>query len=337
MHSEDLVLLANKLYDEYGQKKAMGNSAPAKDLPHFFLLRPFWNELDLLAILNTKRCSYQCHFCQLPQKSSRVLIPASDIISQFAYILSETKHILSLIERVTLSNEGSVLDSKTLPTEALMAIVSSISQLRLVKTLVCETRLEYVNPDVIHEMKQRLGKARIDFLTGFETKDSDIRDRVLGKRETLDQFLSGLDVVAQVGASLTSYVLYKPSPEMSDADAFEEASSTIDFLASECKRRNINLCIRLNPMYVAEGSKWEEDMRSKIENYMPPKLTDIMRLAEEKSKAHGIWTYIGLSTEGIGDPTSTFIAREDYSPRLIRPIKLFNDRKVTSFDWKTLS
>lgn len=332
MELEELVSLANRLYNEYGQKKPMGGTAPAKNLPHFFLLRPFWNELDLLAILNTKRCSYQCYFCQLPQKSSKTLIPASDIIDQFAYILSETKHSLSLIDRITLSNEGSILDEKTLPTEALIAICASISQLRLVKTLVCETRLEYINPNVISEMKERLGKVKIEFLTGFETKDTAIRDNILGKRETINQFLTGLDTVAQVGASLTSYVLYKPSPEMSDDDAFKEAGSTIDFLVSECKKREIQLCIRLNPMYVAEGSRWEQ-MKLRTKNYRPPKLTDIMKLAEEKAKLHGTWIYIGLSTEGIGDPNSTFMSREDYSSSLIKPIKLFNARKTTSFDF----
>lgn len=336
MQTDELVLLTKKLYDEYGQKKAMGDSAPASNLPHFFLLRSFWNELDLLAILNTKRCSYQCHFCQLPQKSSRALISSSDIISQFGYILSETKHILSLVGRVTLSNEGSVLDSKTFPTDALLAIVSSVSQLRLVRTLVCETRLEYLNPDIIQEMQQILKKAKIDILTGFETKDVYIRDNFLGKKESIDQFLRGLDVITQVGISLTSYVLYKPAPMMNDLDAFQEASSTIDFLASECKKRHIPLGIRINPMYVAKGSKWERDMSTNTENYSPPKLTDVMRLAEEKSKAHGIRIYIGLSTEGIADISTTFMARDDYSPKLIRPIKLFNDGKITSFDTNSL-
>lgn len=333
MKTEELLLLATELYENYGQKKVMGNSAPTSTMPHFFLLRYFWNELDLLAILNTKRCSYQCHFCQLPQKSSRTLIPSSDILSQFAYILSETKHILSLIERVTLSNEGSVLDSKTFPTDALLAIISSINKLRLVRTIVCETRLEFVNPEIAKAMQKRLGKAKLEILTGFETRDAYIRDNVLGKNETIQQFLQGLDAVAESGASLTSYVLYKPKSDMNDQEAYYEANSTIDFLFSECKKRKIPLSVRINPMYVAQGSIWEKEMKSKNEKYLPPKITDIMKLAEEKTKSLGIKTYIGLSTEGISDPTSTFMAREDYSPRLIKPIKLFNDGKITSFEW----
>src|SRR4051794_4797506 len=74
--TEDVALATRvrRLYDAYGQRKPMGAASADPRRPHFFLLRTFRGQNDLLVILNTKRCQYQCHFCRLPAKSSKVWI-----------------------------------------------------------------------------------------------------------------------------------------------------------------------------------------------------------------------------------------------------------------------
>lgn len=292
-------------------------------------------ENDLLIILNTKRCHYQCHFCQLPAKSSRKLIGGERINDQVDFVLSELKHSLSIIDRVTLSNEGSVLDSKTLPTEALLTLASVVNELRRVRTLVLETRLEFIDRNVISEIRNRCSRINIDILTGFETSNVEIRDNILGKREPLSLFLKGLDSIAELSATLTAYVLYKPSPYMTDEEAAYDATASIDYLVHECNQRQIPLAVRLNPMYLAEGSKWGVLAKSS-KAYRPPRLTDIMRIAEKKAQ-QGVRIYIGLSTEGLDEPGGNYFAREDYTSKLIKYIKLFNDRKIHSFDWNAIS
>jgi radical SAM enzyme (TIGR01210 family) len=142
------------LYNEFGQRKQMGKSELDTRRPHYFLLRTFRGENDLLIILNTKRCQYQCHFCQLPAKSSKFWIPGEDILAQFEYVLNEMKHSLSILDRLTLSNEGSILDTKTLPSETLLTITRCVQELRRVRTLVLETRLEFVNPNVMWQIRE---------------------------------------------------------------------------------------------------------------------------------------------------------------------------------------
>lgn len=318
-----------KLYAEYGQRKAMGSAAPSPNLPHYFLLRTFLGENDLLVILNTKRCRYQCHFCQLPAKSSRSQIPEDAILSQFAYTIYETRHALSILDRITLSNEGSVLDAGTLPRSVLFRIAKCVHEIRRIRTLVLETRLEFVDPNLIERIKMDAPRVAVNILTGFETLDASIRDNILHKREPLEVFLNGLDRIQDCQSSLTSYVLFKPSPFMTDDDAYAEAERTIDFLAAECHARNIPLTIRLNPMYLAKGSEWAR-IATSAPSYRPPKLTDVMKLAERKAN-DGVKIYIGLSTEGLDDSGGTYMAREDFSSSLIRPIKLFNDGKLLRF------
>jgi hypothetical protein len=327
MNPEERV---RQLYNEFGQRKPMGISAPNTRTPHYFLNRTFMGENDLLIILNTKRCAYQCYFCQLPAKSTTAFVQADDILSQFMYVLEEVKHSLSVFDRITLSNEGSVLDADTFPTDALLRIAKCIHELRRVRTFVLETRLEFLDGKIIEQIYQLAPRLKINILTGFETYNPEIRDKVLFKRESLEKFEEGLDKVAANHLDLTAYVLYKPSQTMTDDDAFIEANKSINYLDEQCKHRNISLSIRLNPMYAAIGSRWAK-IAQHTSNYCPPRLTDVMKLAEIK-KQEGIKIYIGLSTEGL-DNGSNYDVREDYSPVFIRQVKLFNDGKITKFNW----
>jgi radical SAM enzyme (TIGR01210 family) len=323
----DLPQRVGHLRDTYGQRKPMGSSALARDRPHFFLLRSFFGANDLLIIMNTKRCRYNCDFCTLPQKSSRTWINDDDVVSQFLYVASECRHALSIVQRVTLSNEGSVLDEDTFGPAALNSILEAISSLKQVRRVDLETRLEFVNGSRLEELSRLIPRAELGILTGFETLSERIRVEVLRKRQSIDDFLSGLDCVAAASASLTAYVLFKPDPEMTDKDAYEEAGESIRFLMRECEMRGVRLQIRLNPMYCATGSKWERKAAiSAI--YAPPRLTQVMALAEEVS-AEGAQVYIGLSSEGLANGAGTYLARSDYSPALIKYVKLFNDHVIT--------
>lgn len=320
-----LQLLVQSLYAEYGQRKSMGQAAQDLGKPHFFLHRTFLVENDLLIIFNTKRCKYQCWFCQLPQKSSKSFIDGHFILEQFSYVLQELKHSLSVLDRVTLSNEGSVLDADTFPTETLMDIIFSIRELRRVRTLTLESRLEFFDSRIIREIRQRLPKVQIDILTGFETRSEIIRNNILNKRESIDTFLNGLDRVAQEKANLTAYVLFKSDPLMNDAEAYEEAKHSIEFLVDACKERNISLTVRLNPIYLAQGSRWTKIAKT-VPNYQSPRLSDVLSLAKSKYD-EGVSVYIGLSTEGLAEDRGDYRSREDFSSDLLRQAILFNNRR----------
>jgi radical SAM enzyme (TIGR01210 family) len=311
----------------FGPKKPMGTAATSDRLPHFFLHRSFLGDQDLLIILNTKRCRYHCDFCELPTKSSLRSITGEDIVEQFRYVASELKHSLSVLNRLTLSNEGSVLDEHTLPRDALLEICTGAAQFPALRRVVLETRLEFVDTEFLCQLRAIVPRATLDILTGFESRDEYIRDHVLRKHETLSMFLSGLDRVRDSQADLTAYVLFKPSASMTDEEAYDEATRSIRFIADECAQRKINFSIRLNPMYLAVGSKWEAQAASGG-GFVPPRLTDVLRVAAE-ARASGIPVYIGLSTEGLGDDAGTYRSREDFSRELIRQAVALNAQPVS--------
>lgn len=303
------------LYRQFGPPKPMGSSAGAPDRPHFFLHRKFLGEQDLAILFNTKRCRYQCRFCALPDKSSLSWIGADHVLQQFTYVVDEVKHSLGVLDRLTIANEGSVLDATTFPAEALTGIVEAARVLPSLRKVVIETRIEFAQIDRLVQLRAASGK-QIDVLTGFETLDTRIRDEILGKRETLSSFLSGLDRVAEAGAELTTYILYKPSPYMTDDDARTEAAASIDFVRAQCAQRAIPLIIRLNPMYVSRNTPWAR-LAESIPDYRPPRLTDVVELAEQKRR-NGARIYLGLTSEGLSDVDGTYRGREDFSPPLLK-------------------
>jgi radical SAM enzyme (TIGR01210 family) len=318
---ETLAEYISSVYSNNGSVSTMHASPPPHDDPLFFMLRHFGHEVDLLIILNTLRCRYQCYFCQLPAKSSRTPVSHESILSQVKTVIHETKNALALIQRMTLSNEGSVLDQSTLDHATLIAISDGVGRMRRLKHLVLETRLEFANAERLREVADHSG-AQVTLLTGFETLDETLRQQVLGKREPIEMFLRGLDELAHLEApSLTAYVLIKPSAQMTDAEAVDEASSSILFLKKQCTQRRIRLSLRLNPMYAARGSKWVSDLPD--EGFIPPRLTDVIMVAE-KAVALEIPTYIGLSSEDLAQPELTYQAREDYSRDLLRYALAFN-------------
>lgn len=311
-----------KLYAKFGQRKPMGHGVTEPDRPHYFLLRRFLANLDLLVILNTKRCRYRCKFCNLPAKSSATPIAANLVVDQFLYVCREVKHALSVIDRITLSNEGSVLDPDTLPLGALEDIFRCVTHLRSARKLVLETRLEFVGVEILQHLGAIAPRLAIDILTGFETLDDRIRREFLGKGEDIQQFERGLGRIAEAGVSLTCYVLLKPDPTMSDEEAVSEADATIAYLETESRLRDIPLTIRLNPMYAAEGTPWVA-IANEAGGFVPPRLSDAISVGK-RARSRGVEIYLGLSDEGLAASNGTYRSREDFSRDLLREAKRFN-------------
>ena len=105
-------------------------------------------------------------------------------------------------------------------------------------------------------------------------------------------------------------------------EAIAEAERSIDYVAESCNRRHIPFIIRLNPMYVAENTPWARLAKS-LENYQPPRLTDVIALADKK-KSEGMKIYLGLTSEGLSAPENTYRGREDFSSQLLKQAIIAN-------------
>lgn len=60
-----------------------------------------------------------------------------------------------------------------------------------------------------------------------------------------------------------------------------------------------------------------------LKDYKPPKLTDVIALADKK-KSEGIKVYLGLTSEGLSDSQNTYRGREDFSTKLLKQAIIAN-------------
>lgn len=309
--------IVKDLYVKNGPSKPMNINKPANE-PCYFLLRKFLDLNDLLIIFNTDHCPFSCSFCNLNNKE---LVNNYDVLAQFLFVCNKLKHSLSIVERITISNNASVLNNLIFPENDLYTIIRSLNCFKNLREIVLETNMLYVNNGVLSKIQACTSKS-INILVGFETLCEEIRSNILKKPESINDFLKGLDILAEFQFGITAYILYKPDYNMSDNDAYDEALKSAKFLINESKKRNISLSLRINPMYASIESEWCRRAQ-KNKNYLPPKLSDVLKLSYYL-RSRGIDTYIGLSTENSELLYGSYRDREDFSKDLLKEAIIFN-------------
>ena len=311
-----------------GPRREMDNEASVGSRPVYHLLRRYKGEVDLLIILRTKKCRYNCSFCDLPNRSSDGLVPEDQLNSQIIHTLTHYADALDVIDRVSISNEGSVLDSATLPLVVLCDLIEAVSLYPSVRRVVLETRPEFATRQVLRHLTKVTLPSQLELLVGFETLDDNLRNVVLGKRQSRDSLLETLDAMRETELThITSYILIKPGYDQTDQDGVAEAKRTIQYLKDQTELRGIQLSVRLNPMYVALDTRWGQ--KAKKASYKPPRLTDVLTVAEW-AQSVGVPSYIGLSAEGNADHNHTFRARDDFTRELLKRAIAFNQSQPTA-------
>jgi archaeosine synthase beta-subunit len=322
MESGSLSGFVSSVWDTSGARRTMGTGADSRTSCHYHLVRKFKSEVDLAIILNSRPCRYRCTFCRLSAKAAASTWTSAGILQQMRGVIEHYGDVLDVLDRVTVANEGSVLDDETLDSETLLEIVSGLAAIPSISRIVLETRPEFVTQRRVDEIVKSGRSKIVDFLIGFETLDDRIRNEVLGKCQRREQLIDVIELLSDSpSTALTSYVLIKPDPKQTDREAVEEAQRTISFLVEHCRRKGVSLCVRLNPMYVCEETPWGRKARAV--GYRPPRLSDVLDIAIW-AEMQGVPAYVGLSSEGLASEESSFRSREDYGPALLKRVIAFN-------------
>jgi hypothetical protein len=156
---------------------------------------------------------------------------------------------------------------------------------------------------------------------GFETLDENLRNNVLGKNLDRELFEEKIELLGKLGIRLTSYVMLKPGPTMTEEEGIKEAVETIKYLNRKCRETETDLVIYLNPTYIARGSPLAYVMKSN--GYKPPKIQSIVKVIFE-TKHLGTPIYTGLWCEDLSEPSGDFTERGDYDISLREAVKNFN-------------
>jgi archaeosine synthase beta-subunit len=288
--------------------------------PIYSGMRWFLGRRDLCVSFYTMKCQFTCSYCALPQRSANEPVAVGDLNAQIDGAFGDFAHEHAAIQQISFGNEGSALDPRRFYRESLHHLLDHAAQLPKLEVIAMETRPEYIREDVLRQIQARTDK-RLDVTVGFETQDDDIRIRQLNKRISKRIMEERIALLGDLGVRLTSYVMVKPAPGMTDEHGVREAIATIAYLKEVCDRHGVELIAYLTPTYIAGGSVLARTVGA--DAYTPPTIQNILEVVLGGHEL-GVKVYTGLWNEGLAGDGEDFTGREGYDPAIRDAIAAFN-------------
>jgi len=200
-----------------------------------------WKSQDLLdgspvdsltIILRTRGCRYnRCLMCGYASEGA----PATgqDLLIQFEHAMQKC----SFPQVVKIYTSGSFLDSHELPEEARREILQDLKR-RGVKRLVIESRPEHIVPAAVTEC---LSLVDTEFAMGLESSSDLVREKLIGKGFTWQDFVQASELVHDLGGRVKAYILLKP-PHLTEKEAIRDAITSGRQASRYADVLSFNLC-----------------------------------------------------------------------------------------------
>ena len=168
---------------------------------------------------------------------------------------------------VKIFTSGSFLDPREVPLEVRGEILSRFRG----KTVIAETRPEFVTPEAIGESMAALdtGSGTISFSVamGLETSDDGIREKCIDKGFSFRDFAAASRTARRSGSGVKAYLLQKP-PYLTEREAVDDVVHSVRDAAPHAD------ALSLNPCTVQKGTEVERLWRAGA--YRPPFLWSVL-------------------------------------------------------------
>jgi radical SAM enzyme (TIGR01210 family) len=188
---------------------------------------------SLTIILRTVGCRWnRCTMCGYASEGAPAT--ADDLMVQF---LAATKKLSDEDRVVKIYTSGSFLDPLEMPEEARAKILADLRS-RGIEKLVIESRPEYITPVRVEEC---LSMIDTEFAIGLETANDLIRQKIIRKGFTFQDFVDAAKTIHSQGGKVKSYLLLKP-PFLSEGEAIRDAISSARAAGSHADILSLNLC-----------------------------------------------------------------------------------------------
>jgi radical SAM enzyme (TIGR01210 family) len=175
------------------------------------------------ALKNGNGCTICGHLAK--QRRLETSISTQDYIKQF--VSEYDKVDFKEYPILNLYNNGSILNNNEIPNEALFKILKIVNQNPYIRKIVLESRPEFVNEEIVYEIKKRVPDKFVEIAMGLEVLDDFYRIACINKGFRLEQFKKAATIIKK-HLNLKSYVLLKP-PFLTEREGIEEAIRTIEF------------------------------------------------------------------------------------------------------------
>jgi len=268
----------------------------------------------------------KCLGCNLPSKCSQFHIDYEALMAQVDHAFSDEELLArsDSVRKVILSNNGSMLDEATFSSTALMYLLARMNMhLPHVTILTFESRPEYVDIAELEMMSRTLKEGgtetQLEIAIGLEAYDERIRNEAFRKGLDLDVLERLAADLAPYKFRLKCYVMQKPVPGMSDAEAVEDVRQAIDYLGKVASRHGVEINVHVNPTYVSSGTPLAESFERG--EYVPPRLMDVAQAAKH-ARDKDVSVFLGLYDEGLAVEGGSFMRPGDEG--LVARLEEFN-------------
>lgn len=188
---------------------------------------------SLTMILRTVGCRWnRCTMCGYAGEGAPA--SAQDLVAQFEWALGRSAPEVSVVKIYT---SGSFLDPDEMPVEARDEILRRLEALGIAR-LVIETRPEFVTSRTVESC---LSHIPTEFAIGLETASDLIRDRIIRKGFSFQDFVSASEAVYLQGGSVKAYLLLKP-PLLTEGQAMRDAIASAKIARGYANVISLNLC-----------------------------------------------------------------------------------------------
>ncbi len=310
-NSTQILEGSQKARKVYGFDEGHNSTEPAQ---HWF--QESDEGLILFIVFYTQACRWsRCLGCNLPSKMSSTPISYKSLLAQVDWLFQhpDIQQRQSDIQKVIVSNNGSVLDQETFSSTALMYLLIQLNlNLPNLRLLSLETRVEYVDVAELEFISRALLEGetptQLELAIGFEVFDDYIRNQVFDKGLSLHGFEEFVQRLSQYGYRLKCYFMQKPVPEMTDEAGIQDIQRAIAYLHRIATQYHVPINLHLNPTYVASGTLLVEAFQNG--HYMPPRLCDVAT-AILAGKNTAVSIFVGLFDEGLAIEGGSFLRPGD--------------------------
>ena len=275
----------------------------------------------LMLVLRTAGCAYAkqtgggCTVCGFINHADES-IGDDEIYAQLEQVLSVAP--MDGVRELDLLTLGSFLNDDEVSPELRERLLTRIAAIDQLKRVSFESRAEYVTVDKLRRARSILANVTVEFGIGLESADDHIRNVVIRKDLSREQFEGVAECVHQSGSHLLVYLLIKP-PHLSEAEAIGDAVASARYVFETAQRFNLRARVAFEPVFICEQTPLER--LYKKSEYRLVNLWSVIEIIRQVHQSGDI--FVGLSDENLSFdrlPSSCVKCQE----RLVAAIEAFN-------------
>lgn len=281
----------------------------------------------LMIVLRTSGCEYAkknnggCTICGF-NKNAIDDIKDEEIIAQFSTALNQ--YSLDNVDEIDILTLGSFFNDNEISKQTRVKLLEMVAKISHIKRISIESRAEYVTIEKLKSCKKILKDKILDFGIGLESSDDYLRNEVINKNLSKEDFENVVQLVKVSKSSLLVYLLIKP-PSLSERQAIDDAISSAKYVFQIAKKYDVSSRVAFEPVFISEDTNLEKlYLNSK---YRILNLWSVVEVIKNIYKYGNI--FVGLSDENLSKdrmPSSCPICDD----KIIEAIEYFNETQDIS-------